>query len=114
MVSRRGQVSYGLLVYGIIRYYMKNIIRIVASANAITVIIDNRKCFSIFFVIIVPIKISDTDNNITCIVFIKKVLCIRSFSITKYINMINAEHDIAISCFILNSVYWIFILVKIE
>ena len=107
------QVSYGLLVYGIIRY-MENIIRIVVSINGISVIIDNRKCFSIFFVIVVPIKTRDIDNNITCIVFIKWALYIRSFFITKYINMISVEHNIAISCFILYSVYWIFIFVKIE
>lgn len=93
---------------------MENIIIMVTIANNINAANDNKKYFSIFFVIVIPINKSDIDNIITSIVFTKRILFIRSFFITKYINMINIEHNIAISCFILYSVYWIFIFVKIE
>lgn len=93
---------------------MENIIIMVTIANNINAANDNKKCFSIFFVIVIPINKSDIDNIITSIVFTKRILFVMSFFITKYINMINIEHNIAISCFILYSVYWIFIFVKIE
>ena len=66
---------------------MENIIIMVTIANNINAANDNKKYFSIFFVIVIPINKSDIDN---------------------------IEHNIAISCFILYSVYWIFIFVKIE